>query len=330
MRLKTFSAPTMSIAMARVRDSLGDEAIIVSTRNGGTDQGVTVVAAAERQVFDYVLDGMADSGRNPVDVIDQILHFHRTPPEISDPLRRAVASLQDSDSETSHPVALLAGALDMQFKFKLIDPATLAGPVVMVGAPGSGKTVAAAKLAAAVAITGRPVRLITTDGDRAGAAARLQALGERIAVPVQEASNPETLQEFLPHGLQETVIIDTPGVNPLDEEEIALLRQLIGDVRGQIMHVIPAGYDAFDAAEQANAFAGIGANVILASRLDTGVRYGALLAAAQTSRLPFVFAGIRPQIGEGLVPLNPMSLARLMAARCDGSPSPFDVASWAS
>ncbi|MFM2130545.1 MAG: flagellar biosynthesis regulator FlhF [Pseudomonadota bacterium] len=322
MRLKTFSAPTMSLAMARVRDSLGQDAIIVSTRNGGAD-GVTVVAAAERKAFDYGIDGMINATGDALDTIDNILHFHRTPPEVSDPLLRAATDLRAGSDAAEGAVALLAGAIDMRFAFKNIDPATLDHPVVVVGSPGGGKTVACAKLAAAAAISGRPVRLISTDGERAGAAARLIALGERMAIPVEEAADAGALRQKIPQEQSEALIVDTPGINPQDEEEMAWLRALIREVHGTVLLVVPAGVDAIDAAEQALAFAGIGAEAILASRLDTGIRYGSLLAAAQAGKLPLALAGIRPQIGEGLVSLNPVSLARLFAARCDGSPSPF-------
>lgn len=47
MRLRTFSAPTMSEAMKQIRDALGDDAIIVSSHESERGRGVQVTAASE-------------------------------------------------------------------------------------------------------------------------------------------------------------------------------------------------------------------------------------------------------------------------------------------
>jgi flagellar biosynthesis protein FlhF len=325
MRLKTFSAPTMALAMARVRETLGEDAIIVSTRQEAPDRPVTVLAAAEQSQPDTGFDLAEQNAADPLDRIDGILDFHRTPPEVADPLRAAAHGLIGSGAEPIGAVSLLAGALDMHLGFLPLDPGSLVGTVMFVGAPGSGKTVACAKLAASLAIKERPVKLVSTDGDRAGAAARLAALAERISLTVATAGTVQELETLIgASGSDETLIIDTPGTNTLSEEELASLRGLVRTVPGHVFLALPAGSDAYEAAEQARTFAGIGATAILASRLDTGSRYGAILAASLASRLPLSMAGIRPQIGDGLASLNPVALARLLAARCDGSSSPFE------
>lgn len=325
MRLKSFSAPTMSLAISLVRESLGKDAIIISTRKGSPETGVTVLAAAETPPMDSTLDNALRGTENPLDTIDDILHFHRVPTELAGPLRSAAASLCESARPKVDPVTILAGALDMRFSFKSLNPATVSDPIILIGPPGSGKTVACAKLAAAATVQGRSVHLVTTDSERAGAAARLRALAEKIQLEVEDAHDPAALRDILVHRQSEVVIVDMPGVNPLDDEDVNWLRDWLCDLNGWILHVLPSGGDAIEAAEQAQVFASLGANAIVASRIDASTRYGALLAAAQAGDLPFALAGIRPQIGEGLTPLNPVSLARLLSARCHGSPSPFDM-----
>lgn len=320
MRLKAFSAPTMALAMAQVRAELGNDAIIVSTRNGGAENGVTVTAAV-----DGVSPGAAANGNesgsappdpwwsDPRDALDAILDFHRVPPAVADPLRATAASL-DADN----PVVLLAGALDCHFAFRPITPSP-GTAIVLIGPPGSGKTVAAAKVAASALLAGRPVRLVNADTGRAGGQARLKALADRIQLPLEEAPDRDALATRLRHAASEVVVVDTPGMNPLDDGEFDELRRLLADVEAVRVLVLAAGADAFDAADQATAFAALGAQALIATRLDAAQRYGGLLAAAYTTRLPFAASGICPQIGEGLSPLNPMSLARLLATRADSN-----------
>ena len=47
MLLRTFTAPTMAEAMRLVRDSLGDDAVILGTRQAGRGGGVGVTAAPD-------------------------------------------------------------------------------------------------------------------------------------------------------------------------------------------------------------------------------------------------------------------------------------------
>jgi flagellar biosynthesis protein FlhF len=324
MHLKAFSAPSMSLAMARVREAMGQDAIIVSTRNGNPDGSVTVMAAVERAPFDGRLDGTGDTAGDPVAAIDAILQFHRTPREVAGPLMAAAGGLSGSNHDLADPVALLAGALDMQVAFRTIDFNSPSGPIVVVGSPGCGKSVACAKIAVAAKRAGKAVRLVTAGTPRPGATARLHALATDISVSVEDATDHPSLARLSVPRSGEIVIVDTAGVNPLDEGECAGLGAWLKDLHADVLLSVPAGSDAFDAAEQANTFAARGATGLFASRLDSSTRYGGLLAAAMAARLPFTLSSIHPQVADGLVPLNPVSLARLLVARHEGAPSPFE------
>ena len=64
----------------------------------------------------------------------------------------------------------------------------------------------------------------------------------------------------------------------------------------------------------ARAFAEIGATRLLVTRLDTARRLGGMLAAASAANLRLCDVGIGPHLADGLSPLNPLALARLLAA----------------
>lgn len=317
MRLKAFSAPTMAQAMAEVRSVLGKDAVIVSTRKGGGHGGITVMAAIETPVT--VLDSEPFDGHyegDPIDALDGILAYHRVPQTISDAL---IDTARTFDTQT--PVKLLAGALDMRFRFEALLP-NGGGALFLIGPAGGGKTIAAAKIAATALLAGKPVRLVNADTARAGSGARLHALAERLELPISDAADGDTILDLTAHAAMELSIVDLPGTNPFDADEFDELQHLLKGLTGHRMLVLPAGGDPLEAADLAVSFAPFNPRALIATRLDAATRYGGLLAAANAAQLPFAAAGIRPQIADGLATLNPMSLARSLAARSHGWDSP--------
>jgi len=86
----------------------------------------------------------------------------------------------------------------------------------LVGPPGVGKTTTIVKLAVTQAIAGgNPVRLITTDTQRIGAAEQLRTYAAILGVPFQAVDNTAALAQAIeatPAGTQ--ILIDTPGFSP--------------------------------------------------------------------------------------------------------------------
>src|SRR5215475_5969560 len=101
MRLKNFTAATMDEAMRRVRQELGDDAVILSTKRNGKG-GVLVTAGLEDEPLpseDMAVEDMAAdlpqphdlpaTGTAPLDGLDLIasrLEFNGVPPTIADRL----------------------------------------------------------------------------------------------------------------------------------------------------------------------------------------------------------------------------------------------------
>jgi flagellar biosynthesis protein FlhF len=79
-----------------------------------------------------------------------------------------------------------------------------------------------------------------------------------------------------------------------------------------MMLVMAAGGDAVECAEQAAAFAEIGASLLFGSRVDAARRLGGLVAAADSGRLALCGFGVSPQIGSGAQAADAALLARLL------------------
>lgn len=306
MRLKTFHANTLKEAMELVRLELGDEAIIVSAQEGDGAPGARVTAAIEREEEDFAL--FVDE---PVDVLEHLtetLERHGTPQQLVDRLVNAAADVEQTD-----PVMVLAGALDEVFAFNPFPKLSNSKPIMLVGTPGAGKTVTAAKLAARAVVEGGKSSLIAADPIRACGVEQLKYYAERIGANLYPARDNEAFSNALAQCRRdELVIIDTPGTNPYDMTDFARLVELAGIVSMDIALVMPAGRDAEEAMDIAAAFRPLRPGRLIVTGIDMVRKLGSILAAADAGNMALSEVSPGPQIGQGLKPLNPVSLARLL------------------
>ena len=308
MRLKTFTAENMAAAMKLVRAELGADAIIVSSFEtaGG---GVELVAAVERSATpDFDIAPLSAEPDDAIDALQDILDYHRLPAALLESLASAASTLETDDT-----LLALAGALDATFVFAPLGHE--ARSLLLIGPPGAGKTVTAAKLAARARLAKRSVALITTDTLRTGAVEQFAGYAALLGIDPQVADTAEELQDAISAAVGAALIlIDSTGVNPFDADDMARLGEFIAASGAEPLLVLPAGMDADEAADMARAFAALGATRLLTTRLDTARRLGSLLTAAEAANLRLCDVGIGPHLADGLSPLNPLALARLLAA----------------
>ncbi len=221
--------------------------------------------------------------------------------------------------------ALAAGpveaALAAALRFAGLPLAAGAPPLLLIGPPGAGKTLTVARLATRLVLAGTTPQVITADGQRAGAVEQLAAFTRLLGLDLVAAGSPAGLARALARGQTRggagPVLIDTPGLDPFDPDQRALLAALSAAAGGTAALVLPAGLDPAEAADQAGAYAEAGARLLVATRLDLARRLGGVLAAAARD-LALAEAGIGPGAADGLVPLTPA----LLAARLRLPPSP--------
>lgn len=308
MRLRSFTAATIADAMQLVRNELGPEAIILSTQRGGRN-GVTVMAGVEGQAGTAGLPGESDTAViETIDAVGAALDFHGLPPMMADRLLAAAADLLVDD-----PVMALAGALDERFTFLPLVESGLTRPLMLVGPPGAGKTVTIAKLAMRARLAGRAVTAVTCDTLRAGAVEQLATYARLLKIPAYRAKDPEVLARAIataPEGA--LLLVDTIGTNPLDRHEMDALGAFVAVAKPELLLVLPAGGDVAESTDHAAAFRALGATRLIATRVDAARRLGGVVAAAEAGKLRFAEIGMSPQIADGLQPVNPVSLARLM------------------
>ncbi len=339
MLLRTIIGSDMRDGMRRVREQLGDDAIIVQVEEmqGG---GVLLLAAADA-------DAPAPKSAEPVSVpkgagtgqppsietaptnvsqpppperlfeqVAEALSFHRCPPAISE---RLIEAMEGADLRSAE--SALSAALGAALGFA--DPVPeRAAPTVLVGAPGSGKTVTLAKLAAEAALAGRRVGIVTADVARAGGVAQIDTFAGALGIDVLQATTPREVQDaLLALGQSEAVFIDTPAATPFVPAEAAEAIGLARAAKGEILPVLAAGLDPVESAETAAAWREAGARRCIVTRTDAVRRLGGLLAAAGAG-LRVGQIGVSRAIARGLAPATPDRVAALLLAAPLGGKAP--------
>lgn len=312
MRLKSFHGKTMADAMRQVREVLGDDAIIVATREED-GVGVRVTAAVEEDTNPTSSVGALRFGEEPagpgiLDKIAEVLARHGLSEDLAGEMLESIADL-----DTRDPIMAMSAALDASFGFQPLPDGRFLKPIMLVGPPGAGKTLAVAKLMTRAALKKCPVGIISTDTVRAGAMEQLGAFTRLLKQRLLTVEDALALADALEvQRGAEQVIIDTAGRNPYDAADMRDLRDLAFAADVEPVLVLPAGMDQMEAAEMAVAFRDIGVRRLLVTRLDMSRRLGSLLAAARAADLNFADASHTPKVADGLTPLTPTALARVL------------------
>ena len=319
MRVKVFHAPTAAEAMRLVRDGLGDDAVILSTKDDGRD-GMAITAAVESDLAEDALTeaiGAAEplnGGGAPdesltaeANTLIRALAYHGVPTPLAERLFRS-ASANGSDALAPS----LAGVIDATFNFAPLTAAPQR-PCMLVGPAGVGKTVAVAKIATRAVLAGLRVAVMTTDTTRAGGVDQLAVFTNVLKLDLLVIDRGAELGRAVQQAAEAgSVVIDSFGVNPHRDDELATLKDLIGAAGAEPILVLAAGGDPAEQAEVAERFADLGVHRLLITRLDEARRFGGVLGAADAAGLWFSDASISPYVGQGLHGLSPASLARLL------------------
>jgi flagellar biosynthesis protein FlhF len=336
MRLKTYQAKTMHDAMQLVRQELGDDAVIVTTRT--MDDGSFRITAALDEMMDEPVEfnddetpdfetqalfgGIRDydvmaqtankSGeqQQTIDTITQSLWKHAVPAALND---KIMTAMENAGGMNISPQDRLAQAFQQIFRFDPLPKTAYERPLMLVGQPGAGKTTTIAKLATQAVMNGLKPAIITADTVRAGAVEQLAAFTRVLNLELIKVNSPEQLKQAIADNQKaDQILIDSPGLNAFDTNEMKELYAYSRAAPMELIVTLPGGLDADEASDIARAFGVIGAKWILPTRLDMARRLGGILAAADQANLSFVGAGNSAHVADGLTALDAMQLARIL------------------
>ena len=326
MRLKSFNAKTMTEAMQMVRDTLGDDAVIVATREERGGRGVNVTAAidpnsyAKSPAFEVNRNNRPAPAKEWLQYDDEDEEFaiaeeltetllrHGTPEDVMDNIL-SCATVVGLDS----PEISLIAAIEHLFHFRPLPNRPHKKAILMAGISGSGKTLATAKLAARGAMSGLNVGVITTDTVRAGGVEQLAAFTKLLQIDLKTSSSEADLPYIIDDLSDcDQILIDTSGTNPFNKDDIKILARLIGCADIEPYLVMQAGMDAEESGEIARAFATLGIHTLIPTRIDITRKLGGILASAHQGSMSFADASNTPKVAKGLLSLSPKTLSKLL------------------
>lgn len=311
-----------------VREELGEDAIIVATheeKNAVGGRQVQITAAIERDGY-YSDNEQPEASENwlyadddnesmVIEEVTETLLRHAVPEEILEQIVSHAAVLGIDE-----PRLAMLSAIEGLFKFNPLPITAAKTPFVMIGPPGAGKTLAAAKMAARGAMKGLDVAVISTDTERAGGVEQLKAFTTLMGIELKIAKSSGALKEMILETKNfDQVIIDTAGTNPFDTESVKALAKMINGVDIESILILPANMHADEAAETAQIFASLGAHRFMPTRVDVSRRLGSLLAAAYKGGLEFADVSGTARVADGLSQLTSKRLTQLLMPKAEGA-----------
>ena len=321
MRMKMFAAESLEAAKAMIFAEMGDEAIILSERE--VPGGVEVRAATDKLGGGMVPSesriltrlGAAPPPRlveSPIRnrVRDSLL-WHGAPERFAE--RIADAGISNGGFEGTEPSTALAAGLEHTISCDPIPPAPHRN-IVLVGAPGHGRTATAAKLTRRAAVAKAEILPVAADLDLTAGGAQLAAYLEKEQAQIRSVTTPEDLFALLKTIEDEgkRCIIDMPAIIPFDHEDMASLQDLLAVIDAEPVLVISAEGHPEDLNEATRAFARCGVRRAIVTKLDVTRRRGGIVSALISAKIAFSHLAITPFIGGGLVPATPSRLAQLL------------------
>ena len=167
-------------------------------------------------------------------------------------------------------------------------------PTIMafVGTTGVGKTTTIAKLAARQVSQGnKSVGLITIDNYRIAAIQQLETYAQIIGIPLEPAANADELKKAVRRFQnKEIILIDTPGINPKDPNQIQEIKACLAGISGlKTQLIMSATTKEKDCIAITEAFKGIGIHQILFTKTDESSIFGNIVNVLIRTNLPLSF-----------------------------------------
>jgi flagellar biosynthesis protein FlhF len=334
MRLKTFNAPDIQDAMNLIRESMGEDAVIISTTANPQGPGIRVTVAADSGTSSDRTSGSSfeknlpqftplftpnttraatrpdTTGRD----IAKILAYHSIPDYLSNKLiETARFVLENDNTSTRSTQDILASVLESTFQFEPLPIHEDRFRLMLVGPPGIGKTMCIAKIAAQIAMEKKKVMVVTTDNKRAGGVEQLSAFTNILGLELHIAGNRNELRKLLlesPH--EQRILIDTAGTNPYDTTELKELSQYVGLEGVESVLATASGSDCREMEDIARAFSMLGLKKLLITRADTARRFGSVLTAATAGNLAYCNVSSTSKVIGEFHPMSPEYLATLL------------------
>ncbi|MEJ7600384.1 MAG: hypothetical protein WKG01_20910 [Kofleriaceae bacterium] len=325
MKILKFEGATMRDAIAKVKAELGDQAVIISTRQVrrgllGTATEISVAIDDDdaparplagpttggpvSRTHDADVEKLINPLRGELRSLRAMVRTSgdsRATTEMRSELavlRKLVEDLSKREpAKRKTSVAERETALESQ---PLVRTST-ARAIMLVGPTGAGKTTTIAKLAARAAlIEGKRVKLVTLDNYRVAGIDQIRTFADLIGIPLEVAESPRDLVEILDDNY-DLVLIDTAGRSPRDTASIGELAAELPELPAIEIHlVVPAASSAAAIDELARRYQPLGPTRLLVTKIDEVESCPELASAPGRLSLPITWVTTGQDVPEDI------------------------------
>lgn len=240
---RTFTGTSVASILARIRETLGPDAMVLDVRKVSTPSGPR---------FEALVGTEADPGEAAGE-------------RVARTSRSGDAGLRPANT------AVTARAVRALGIAKGSRRPTTTMRIALVGPTGAGKTTTIAKLASHPgAFGGRPTGLLCLDACRIGAAEQSRIFAKLAGLSLEIVAEPEAIPAAL-HRLRhrEVILVDTAGRGPLARADRDLTRRLLEPVRPTEVHLLlPANVRASYARQVITEHRPLGLTHLLPTKVD--------------------------------------------------------------
>lgn len=327
MRIKTLTAPRMADALTIIRQELGPEALILSTRkvtNAAGEQTLEITAAVNEpepasqpieppprlpEFLTPKSPATAESSSHPT--LTTTLRHHGVNEGLIAKLTAALPGLQSAGFSATEALDMLLAKL---VRFTPVAEVLSPGKAhVFLGPPGAGKTTLVAKLAVQMHHNGRAAGILSLDDQKLAGfeplAITAETLGDEAHLLTGGTSVQAAAQQL---GQRHVLLIDTPALNPYQPQAFTNLKNRLESLGIPfVTHlVIPADLNADDMGLLPVATHRFSPQSLIVTKLDCTTRFGAVLNTAAASGLPLGLASHNGSVASAPLGLTPQWLAQ--------------------
>jgi len=346
MKILKFEGATMREALGRVKAELGDQAVVVATRQirkGLLGSAYEISAAIDTDdappPSPLPRPGAFRAASQPLTPAPAPLERRAPPPDVDKliaPMRAELRSLRamiraaDNNRGTTELRGELAGLRKMVENLgrtakaetavtEVARATVLAAPstaavVALVGPTGVGKTTTIAKIAARAALVDtRRVALITLDSYRVGGVDQIRTFAELIGVPLAVARHPAELADHVDSFAEyDLILVDTAGRSPRDASAIDELGRALAEVAQLEVHLTLAASSSAAAIDDLHArYAALRPSRLLFTKLDETDAVPELVRAPTRLALPITWLAVGQAVPEVLEEATAQRLTEL-------------------
>ncbi len=316
MKIKKFQAKNMGEALGMIRDSLGEDAVILSqekiTGETGTMLEVTAAIETEKKEDAPAAIPLRPKTQRATHGLEAILNQHGIDEEISTKVTRAISALEETGFDSSDTLDMVLGKIvPFAAPAEAFDKSKTH---VFLGPNGSGKTTTLCKIAVQKKMNNQSIGLITLDFGKIGAFEQINIFAKAIGEKAYMVSSKEDWDK-VPQSVKNAdyLLIDTPGLSPYKKDQVSSLAstlQELGLKDLQLHLVAPGSLHDKELLMLPSAYAALTPDTLIFTKLDETMHYGGLINLAVSSGLKVCYITDGPNIPDDLVELDAASLAQ--------------------